>query len=102
MKYYFGQGKVQDGKLDSDCGRIVIYQDKIIVSHMKTADHNYLLRGLASRYGLKKDDVISNAIRLYFRNEGDKFIISEVRKLDYELFFRDKEFNSKLVKTNLK
>lgn len=102
MKYYFGHGKIQDGMLDDNCGRIVIYKDKILVSHMRSADHNYLLRGLASKYNLKKDDVIANAIRLYFRNEGDRYIISETRRIDGDKFFVNKEFNAKLVKGALK
>lgn len=102
MKYYFGRGRIRDGKLDENCGRIVIYDDKILVSHIRSADHNYLLRGLASRYRLKKDDVISNAIRLYFRHEGHRVIITDVRKIDEEKFFAKKDFYSKLIKKEIK
>jgi len=102
MKYYFGRGKIQDGRLEESDGRIVIYEDKILVSHMRTADHNYLLRGLASRHGIKRDEVIANAIRLYFRHNGDHVIITETRRIDEEKFFANKDFYSSLIKKEIK
>lgn len=69
---------------------------------MRTADHNYLLRAFASRFGYKKDEVIANAIRLYFRDNGDHVIITETRRIDEEKFFSNKEFNSNLIKKELK
>ena len=69
---------------------------------MKTADHNYLLRGLAARYQLDKNAVISNAIRLYFRQEDNRVIVSQVRKLDEDMLFANKDFNADLIKSALK
>ncbi|MFW6226005.1 MAG: hypothetical protein ACOC3V_03525, partial [bacterium] len=65
MEYLYGF-YTQDGHLKSNEGRIVIYDDVIMVAYSQAMDHNYLLRALASRYRIKKDQVISNAIRLYF------------------------------------
>jgi hypothetical protein len=75
-------GFVQDGKVDSSCGRIIIYGNAIIVSKSHTSDHNYLLRALASRYNVNKDEVIGNAIRLYYCKQGKFMIVNGVRKID--------------------
>ena len=101
-KYYYGRKVIQDGRLETTDGRIVIYKDKILVSKMRTADHNYLLRGLAARYNLNKDEVVSNAIRLYFRDEGDRVIITETRQLDADMLFANKDFYANLIKNEIR
>ena len=103
MKYYFGRG-MQDGKLDENSGRIIIYDDNIMVSYLQSADHNYLLRAFASRYRYNKDEVISGACRLYFQwvSDKDAFIVSPVREADRDIFESNFEQYRHLVKKNLK
>ena len=102
MRYYWGPGRIQDGKLDENCGRIVVFEDKALASHIRTADHNYLLRALASKYKLDKDEVISKAIRLYFRWENDSTIICGVRKIDNNIVESDYDFYREVIKKSLK
>ena len=102
MKFYWSPGYVQDGKLDYSCGRIVIYKDAIIVGHNKSADHNYLLRSLAASYQLPKQQVISNAIRLYFKKEGSSVIINGVRNIDDIEFEQNIKFYASLIKQNFR
>lgn len=104
MKYYWGPGKIQDGNLSNNEGRIVIYKDYILVGFNSNMDHNYLLRGLASKYSLHKEEVISNAIRLYFRfeNDLDRCIVCGRRKIDDEEFEKNYKRNAFLVKNALR
>jgi hypothetical protein len=90
--------QLQDGKLTPTAGRIVIWQNYIEISKGPSRDHNDLLRSLASKYKLPKDDVISNAIRLYWDHvETDKIIVCPVRKLDEDMYCSKQEFHDKLV-----
>jgi hypothetical protein len=102
MRYFWGPGRIQDGKLDSDCGRIVIYEDRILTAFNRSMDHNYILRGLAAKYRLPKNDVISNAIRLYFRIDGNQCIVCGVRKIDDEMLEKNLSFYAKLIKNALR
>lgn len=102
MEYLYGSTYIKDGQLDASCGRIVIYDGHIEVANGPAADHNYLLRSLAARLVAKKDDVISRATRLYFKREGNRIVISSVRKIDDEDFERNWVFYAKLIKQNLK
>lgn len=90
--------QLQDGKLTSTTGRIVIYKNFIDISRGPTRDHNDLLRSLASKFKLNKDEVISNAIRLYwdYKNK-DSIIVSPVRKLDEDLYYSKQELHEKLI-----
>ena len=91
-------GYTKDGTLHSKQGRVVIYMGKIMVSRGNAPDHLALLAGLASRYGFKKDDVISNAIRMYYTIEDDVVILSASRKLDYEMFEKkDREYAHEIL-----
>lgn len=103
MKYYFGRG-MQDGKLDDNSGRIIIYEDNILVSYLRSADHNYLLRAFAARHRYNKDDIIAKACRLYFqwREDLNGFVVSPVREEDRNLFEKNFEQYRHLVKKNLK
>ena len=103
MKYYWGPGRIQDGKLEG-CGRIVIYEDKILVGRMNTMDHNYLLRALAARNQLDKDKVISNAIRLYYKwsDEYDGFVVAPVRRIDEDAFEVHRKEYGNLIKSEIK
>ena len=91
-------GYTKDGTLHAKQGRVVIYMDRILVSRGNTPDHLSLLAGLAQRYRLKKDDVISNAIRMYYTIEDDVVILSASRKIDYELFEKkDREYAREIL-----
>lgn len=100
-QYYYGR-YIQDGLLDAACGRIVIYNNHILHANGPSADHNYLLRSLAARDRINKDEVISNAIRLYFRREPDRIVISPVRKIDDEDFERHTREYTILIKQTVK
>ena len=90
--------QLQDGKLTPTCGRIVIYKTFIEASRGPSRDHNDLLRSLASRFKLPKDDVISKAIRLYWDyRDKESIIVSPVRRLDEEQFYAQEDFNRKLI-----
>jgi len=95
-------GYIQDGKLDHQCGRIVAYDGCMVVTHGPSADHNYLLRALASRYRINRDEVISNATRLYWRIESYGLAVSGVRKLDDDDFSRHLQEYDGLIRHNLK
>jgi hypothetical protein len=88
---------LQDGKLTPTAGRIVIYKEFLEVSRGPSRDHNDILRSLASKYKLHKDQVISNAIRLYWDRKGDDIIVCPVRKLDEDMFYAREEFHAKLI-----
>jgi hypothetical protein len=83
VKYFFREGAIQDGVL-KDCGRIVIHEDRILVSRNRMDDHNALLRAFASRHHVDRDEVVSNAVRLYFRIEGDAVVVAGLRQVDNE------------------
>jgi hypothetical protein len=102
MKYYWGPGRIQDGKLDTNCGRIVIFGDKILSAFNLSMDHNYILRSLAARYRLPKEEVISKAIRLYFRFEDNRCIVCGVRKIDDEMLEKNLYFFGKMIKSALR
>lgn len=91
IKYVAGYTK--DGTLRPNQGRVVIFNDKVLVSRGNSPDHLALLGGLAAKYHFKRDDVISNAIRMYYTIEEDVVILSASRKLDEQLFERkDREY----------
>ena len=89
---------LQDGKLTPTAGRIVIYKNYIDISRGPSRDHNDLLRSLASRNKLPKDDVISKAIRLYWDyKDKENIYVCPVRKLDEDMFFANEAVNTALV-----
>ena len=97
MNIFFGK-QLQDGKLTPTTGRIVIYKNYIDISRGPSRDHNDLLRSLASKFKLNKDEVISNAIRLYWDYKSkDAIIVSPVRKLDEDMYYMNQEFHDKLI-----
>lgn len=101
MNYLYGL-YTTDGHLESNEGRIVIYGDAIMVAYSPSMDHNYLLRAMASRYRINKDEVINKAIRLYYAHEGDRIVISPVRKVDDDMMKADIKHYAKLIKRELK
>ena len=97
MNILFGK-EIQDGKLSPTTGRIVIYKNFIDISQGVARDHNDLLRSLASKFRLNKDDVISGAIRLYWEYKSkDSIIVSPVRKLDEDMYYAKQDFHDKLI-----
>lgn len=92
---------LQDGKLDSTVGRIVIFNEFIEISRGPSRDHNDLLRSLASKFRLNKDEVISKAIRLYWCSYNRDYIVSPVRKLDKNLFENHEDFYLSLIMKNI-
>ena len=97
MDIYFCKA-LQDGKLTPTTGRIVIYKNYIDLSRGTSRDHNDLLRSLAAKYKLPKDDVISNAIRLYWDyKDKTSIIVSPVRKIDEEMYYAQEEINTVLI-----
>lgn len=102
MKFFWGPGYIQDGKLDDSCGRIVIYDDQLIVGYNRTMDHNYLLRSLAARYKFPVNDVINNAIRLYFKFDNGQIILSGVRDYDNRAFENRKSYYGRMIKKEMR
>lgn len=101
MKYYYGK-YINDGKLDRDCGRIVIYDGCAEVGIGPGRDHNDLLRALAAKMVAKKDDVISHGMRLYYKREQNRIVISPVRAIDDIEFKSDWDFYRNIVKKSLR
>lgn len=100
--YLHKPGHIQDGKLSLGDGRIIIYNNNLIISRNKANDHNDLLRALAKRLGIEKNIVISNAIRMYFRQLSDGYIVNGVRRVDDEDFAKNKQKFLKMIKTKLR
>ena len=100
MKYYYGE-YIKYGQLDNTCGRIVIYGDDIMFSYIRSADHNYLLRALASRYRRDTNKIYGDAIRLYFTHEGDRIVVSPTRKIDDDNFNSRYKHYAKLIKSEI-
>lgn len=93
----YKNGHTKDGTLLPHQGRIVIYGDCILISHGNSPDHMSLLYGLASRYHLKRDEVVSNAIRLYYAVENGVMIVSQNRQIDEDMLFRNLPYYGKLI-----
>jgi hypothetical protein len=101
MKYYYGK-YIQDGKLDSDCGRIVIYDGQLEVGIGPGRDHNDLLRALAAKMVAHKDDVICKGVRLYYKREPGRIIVSPVRKIDDDMFQENWDWYRAMIKKAIK
>jgi hypothetical protein len=82
---------IQDGKLDNNTGRFVIFDNYIEVSSGPSRDHNDILRSMSSKYRLNRDEVISNAYRFYWKNISGNLVISPVRKLDEDWVYSHRE-----------
>lgn len=82
MKYHLNWD-IQDGLLRPTDGRLVIFEGHAMISEGRARDHNDLLMALASRYRLNKHEVLSKALRFYWRPEkNNEITISPVRKWD--------------------
>jgi len=101
MKYKHITGYIKDCNLDSDCGRIVIYENKIMVSFIKTADHEYLINDLIAQNRLKEVDVSNEVLQLFFKYEEDIVILCGVRNIDDEKLQRNYDSYLKLIKKKI-
>lgn len=99
MRYYYGD--YIKGKLKSNDGRFVIYDDKVIVAYSLKMDFDYLLNSLVSKYKFPKTKVFKEGIRLYYTHEEERIVISPVRKIDDKMMLKDWEKNRTLIKSNL-
>jgi hypothetical protein len=93
MRFQFSWS-IQDGKLDHETGRIVIYQGYVVRSNGPSRDHNDLLKSLAARYRVNRDDVYARANRFYWKPGNGGIFISPVRKVDEDWAYA----NAKLFK----
>lgn len=103
-RYFHAPGYILDGTLNQNCGRIILYDGLILVSRNVANDHNDLLRAFARRYNFESGNVISNAIRMYYKYipEEEAYVICGVHRIDDELFLKDSEIYSILIKEELK
>jgi len=98
----YKNGHTKDGHLAPHQGRIVIYSDFVEISYGNTPDHMTLLYGLASRYHLKRDEVVSNAIRLYYAIEDGVMIVSQNRQIDEDALLKDPVHYGNLIKNRIR
>ena len=102
MKYFFGSEYLTQDDLDEDCGRALIYQDKIMVSKINSMNFPQMLQSFSMKHNFNIPAAFENAIRLYFINEGDRVIVSPAREEDEEMFYKNKKLNAKLVKQRIR
>ena len=90
---------ILDGKLDYDCGRIVIYKTVGVKSNGPSRDHNDLITALAAKYRISRSEVASNASRYYWRPTQNRniIIISPVRKIDENWCYDKNELFNKVI-----
>lgn len=97
----YKNGYTKDGTLLPHQGRIVIYDNAVEVSRGNTPDHMYLLYALASRNRINRDEVVSNAIRLYYAIENGVMIVSQNRQIDEDALMKHPQYYGKLILANL-
>lgn len=96
-KVIFNSKALQDGYLDANSGRIVIYDGVGLASRGNSMDHNDLLRALARQYQFNVQDVISNAIRLYYTRQNGDIVVTERRKIDYDVMERNLPYYASII-----
>jgi len=95
---YILNWSLQDGKLDYYTGRIVIYDDKGIISNGPSLDHVDLIAAFSQRNGIDRSSVMSKAYRFYWKPKyKDVIIISPVRKLDEDWVLSNVENFDKII-----
>ena len=97
MKVRFDSSKVDDRYLQPNEGRLVIYDGVGLASRGNSMDHNDLLRALARQYQFNVQDVISNAIRLYYTRYKGHIIVSERRKIDYDVMEHNLPYYASII-----
>ncbi len=85
----YKHGHTGDTKLSFHQGRIVIYDNKLLVSVGNAKDHTRMLGELAARYKMLRKKVITDGIRLYYSSEKGDIIVSPSRKYDDEILHDD-------------
>jgi len=98
----FDSKALEDGYLDNNSGRIVIYDGVGMASRGNSMDHNDLLRALARQYGFHTQKVISNAIRLYYTRYRGHIIVTERRKIDYDTMERNLDYYASIIEDAVK
>lgn len=93
----FISGHTKDGHLGPASGRVIMHEGNVLIGWNKNNDHNDLLRAFARRYRYDTNEVISNAIRLYFTRINNTMVISECRRIDYDDFTRNKNYNLQII-----
>lgn len=93
----FKPGYTQDGYVGFGSGRIVLYEGHALVTYNPSMDHNALMRAFASRYGYDAHEIINNSIRLYFTIENGDMLVSECRKIDYDIFTQNTKKNLQII-----
>ncbi len=93
----YKNGYTKDGTLKSNQGRIVIYQDRVLISRGNSPDHMALLYGLASKNHFNRDEVVSNAIRLYYAIENGVMIVSQNRRIDEDALLKNLTYYGRLI-----
>jgi hypothetical protein len=102
MNYKFSWA-IQDGKLDYQTGRIIVFNNNALKSNGPSMDHNDLLRAFARKYKEDTNQVISNAIRLYWKPISKSLIqVSPVRKIDEDWVDRHQDKFNDIIKNLFK
>ena len=97
MNYRFDHS-IQDGKLDSTCGRIVVYKNAGIKSNGPSRDHNDLITALAAQYRLPRAEIGNNGYRYYWRPEARGLItICPVRRIDEDFQYDHAEQFAEII-----
>jgi hypothetical protein len=74
---------IQDGKLDYNTGRIIVFEGKAIKSNGPSMDHNDLIFAFARKFGYTRNDIASKVYRFYWKPLAKGLInISPVRRID--------------------
>ena len=89
---------IQDGKLDFDVGRIIVYEGKSIHSNGPSRDHNDLITSFAAKYRVPRSSVAGSACRFYWRPlSGNSIEISPVRKIDEDWVYNNQDQFTKIL-----
>jgi hypothetical protein len=96
MRFQFSWS-IQDGKLDFDTGRIVIFNNYILHSLGPSKDHNDLLKALAAKYHLDRDAVYAQGHRFYWKPANNGIFISPVRKIDEDWVYNNPQFFKAII-----
>ena len=89
---------LQDGKLDYQTGRIIIYENRGLISNGPSLDHVDLIAAFSRRNKLDRLSVMSKAYRFYWKPDKKNLItISPVRKIDETWVLSDVEGFDKII-----
>ena len=95
---YILNWSIKDGKLDYYTGRIIIYENKGIISNGPSLDHNDLIAAFSRRNKIDSSSVMSKAYRFYWKPVSKAVItISPVRRLDEDWVLNNVEKFDKII-----